>query len=84
MCQHYYVRWFFLYRCKVRFVVHLGCVLFIGIAVYFFLPAEQELPVGEKWAFAAFFAGAIVCMGFSFLYHTLYCHSERVGLVFGK
>ncbi|GAU93702.1 hypothetical protein RvY_05600-2 [Ramazzottius varieornatus] len=62
----------------------IGCILFIGIAVYFFLPAEQEFPAGEKWAFAAFFAGAIVCMGFSFLYHTLYCHSERVGLVFGK
>ncbi|GAV06055.1 hypothetical protein RvY_16094 [Ramazzottius varieornatus] len=64
----------------------IGCVFFIGATVYFFLPvqARPEFSVGDKIAFAAYLAAAIVCLGFSFLYHTLYCHSRRVGLIFGK
>ncbi|OWA54637.1 Adiponectin receptor protein [Hypsibius exemplaris] len=61
----------------------IGCILFIVFAIYFFL-LHEKFPVGEKWAFAAFFTGAIMCLGFSFLFHTVYCHSEKIGRLFGK
>uniref|UniRef100_A0A1I8FM20 Transmembrane protein n=1 Tax=Macrostomum lignano TaxID=282301 RepID=A0A1I8FM20_9PLAT len=39
----------------------------------------------RKVVFAAsFFLGAVLCMGFSFIFHTVYCHSERVGRLFNK
>ena len=34
--------------------------------------------------FAAFFAGAILCLGLSCTYHTVHCHSEFVGKLFSK
>lgn len=38
----------------------------------------------EKLIFGAFFLGAIICLGFSFAFHTLSCHSETVGKLFSK
>ena len=35
--------------------------------------------------FMVFFAGAIVCMGFSFTYHTVNCHQNKfIGQLFVK
>ena len=61
-----------------------GCIAFIGVAAYFLTRPSIEIQWQEKAVFSAFFAGAILCMGFSFLFHTMYCHSERVGKLFNK
>lgn len=62
----------------------LGCLAFIGIATYFLTRPSIEVELQEKLVFAAFFAGAIVCLGMSFAFHTVSCHSEFVGKLFSK
>nr|CAI5839209.1 unnamed protein product [Callosobruchus analis] len=62
----------------------LGCVAFIGIAIYFLMRPVIEIELEEKIVFGAFFAGAIICLGFSFMFHTLNCHSQFVGKLFSK
>jgi len=65
-------------------VLCLGFVAFIVLAVCFFVNPWIEIRWQEVAVFSAFFAGAILCLGFSFLFHTVYCHSEQVGYIFGK
>ncbi|XP_046572458.1 adiponectin receptor protein-like [Haliotis rubra] len=62
----------------------LGMIAFMGIAIYFLSRPSVEIQWQEKAVFSAFFAGAILCMGFSWVFHTVYCHSERVGKFFNK
>lgn len=62
----------------------LGCIMFIGVAAYFLTRPSFEIQFQEKLIFSAFFAGAIICLGFSFAFHTLSCHSEMVGKLFSK
>lgn len=62
----------------------LGCVAFIGIAIYFLMRPHLEIEIEEKVVFGAFFAGAIICLGFSFMFHTVSCHSQFVGKLFSK
>lgn len=62
----------------------LGCVAFIGVACYFLSRPSIEIQLQEKIVFGAFFLGAIICLGFSFAFHTLCCHSETVGKLFSK
>ncbi|XP_066251804.1 adiponectin receptor protein isoform X1 [Euwallacea similis] len=62
----------------------LGCVAFIGIAIYFLMRPHLEIELQEKIVFGAFFAGAIICLGFSFMFHTVNCHSQFVGKLFSK
>ncbi|CAH8543358.1 unnamed protein product [Schistosoma guineensis] len=38
----------------------------------------------EKMVVQVFFTSAILALGFSWLFHTVYCHSERVGKLFNK
>ncbi|XP_017774505.1 PREDICTED: adiponectin receptor protein isoform X2 [Nicrophorus vespilloides] len=62
----------------------LGCVAFIGIAIYFLMRPSIEIEMQEKIVFGAFFAGAIICLGFSFIFHTVNCHSQFIGKLFSK
>lgn len=62
----------------------LGCLMFIGITTYFLTRPSFEVQLQEKLIFSAFFVGAIVCLGFSFAFHTVSCHSEVVGKLFSK
>lgn len=62
----------------------LGCLSFIGIAMYFLTRPSHEIQWQEKVVFATFFAGAIACLGMSFTFHTVHCHSEKVGKLFSK
>ncbi|CAG0923847.1 unnamed protein product, partial [Notodromas monacha] len=62
----------------------LGCLAFIGVATYFLTRPSIEVDMQEKLVFAAFFAGAILCLGMSFAFHTVSCHSEFVGKLFSK
>lgn len=58
--------------------------MFIGAAIYFLIRPTWEVNFEEKMIFSAFFMGAILCLGFSFAFHTLSCHSEVVGKLFSK
>ena len=71
-------------ECFIVLFSFSGCIAFIGVAAYFLTRPSIEIQWQEKAVFSAFFAGAILCMGFSFLFHTMYCHSERVGKLFNK
>ncbi|XP_017058664.1 LOW QUALITY PROTEIN: adiponectin receptor protein [Drosophila ficusphila] len=62
----------------------LGCIAFIGVAAYFISRPSVEIQTQEKIVFGAFFIGAIVCLGFSFAFHTLSCHSVEMGRLFSK
>jgi len=63
----------------------LGVVAFFGLGVYYLTRRLTEIQVQEKIVFSCFFAGAIVCMGLSFLYHTLCCHNNKsIGRLFAK
>ena len=62
----------------------LGCLWFLGIAIYFLVQPSDWIQWQEKVVFATFFLGAILCMGMSFAYHTVSCHSEQVGKLFSK
>ncbi|KAH9286083.1 Adiponectin receptor protein [Echinococcus granulosus] len=56
----------------------LGCVLFITIWTFFVVFAPESIQWQDKLVFSAFFLGAVVCLGFSCIFHTLSCHSLKV------
>ena len=67
----------------------IGFVAFICVMFYMFLrpiTTSNPFPKGwqEKLVFGAFFAGAILCLGFSWVFHTVYCHSCKVSKVFSR
>lgn len=63
----------------------LGVVAFLGLASYFITRPVTEIEMQEKIVFMSFFAGAIVCMGLSFTYHTVCCHQNKfIGKLFAK
>ncbi|GMS96093.1 hypothetical protein PENTCL1PPCAC_18268 [Pristionchus entomophagus] len=61
-----------------------GCVLFVGVALWFLLRPSLLVPWQEKLVFSAFFFGAVCCLGLSFAFHTVQCHSPQVGSLFSK
>jgi len=72
---------------KINYVIYaffLGFIAFIAVAAYFLSRPSIEVQWQEKAVFSAFFAGAILCMGFSWIFHTVYCHSEKIGRLFNK
>jgi len=62
----------------------LGCILFSGFAFYFLTRPHTEVHWKEKLVLTPFFVGAIACLALSFTFHTVGCHSERVGKFFNK
>lgn len=62
----------------------IGCIGFICIATYFLINPNVDIPLQDKLVFGIFFLGAIICLGFSFAFHTVCCHSEFVSLLFSK
>lgn len=58
----------------------LGFFIFSVLAIlYYFL---QTAPLYEKLTLFPFFLGSILCLGFSFAFHTFYCHSPSMVRVF--
>lgn len=62
----------------------LGMIAFVGITAYFLSRPTMEIQWQEKAIFSAFFIGAIMCLGFSWVFHTVYNHSQRIGKLFNK
>ncbi|KAH7721894.1 adipor-like receptor [Aphelenchoides avenae] len=61
-----------------------GCVAFFVIAVWHLTRPDTHIQFQEKLVFSFFFIGAIICLGFSFAFHTLSCHSAHVLKIFCK
>ncbi|CAB1353895.1 unnamed protein product [Coregonus sp. 'balchen'] len=63
-----------------------GLILFICLGTYTILRPNMYFmaPLQEKVVFGMFFLGAVLCLSFSWLFHTVYCHSEKVSRTFSK
>ncbi|CAF4010309.1 unnamed protein product [Adineta steineri] len=69
----------------VNIWTHLvGTLIFVIIFFYLVTRPSSEVPIEKKITFGLFFLGAITCLLFSTLYHTLSCHSQKVSKVFSK
>ena len=62
----------------VMFCVLALCVYVFGMSKISLLPWHEQLIIG------AFFLGAIMCLSFSFLFHTVSNHSEDVAHLFSR
>ncbi|GAA6090017.1 adiponectin receptor protein 1b [Tachysurus ichikawai] len=64
----------------------LGLILFICLGTLTMLRPNVSFmaPLQEKVVFGMFFLGAVLCLCFSWLFHTVYCHSEKVSRTFSK
>lgn len=67
----------------------IGFIIFICITSYMLLrPITAYTPFPKDWQekliFGCFFAGAILCLGISWVFHTVYCHSKVVSKIFRR
>ena len=67
----------------------LGFIAFVFVALCFYIrPLSVGMPfpkdLKEKFVFGAFFGGALFCLAFSTLYHTMGCHSYKVSNIFSR
>lgn len=62
----------------------IGFIGFLVLSVSFLVRPGLDLHWQEKMVVQVFFVSAILALGFSWLFHTVYCHSERVGKIFNK
>ncbi|XP_050812266.1 adiponectin receptor protein 1 isoform X1 [Gopherus flavomarginatus] len=64
----------------------LGFVMFLFLGILTMLRPNMYFmaPLQEKVVFGIFFLGAVLCLSFSWLFHTVYCHSEKVSRTFSK
>ncbi|CAO4369265.1 unnamed protein product [Caenorhabditis nigoni] len=61
-----------------------GCVAFFGIGLWFLTRPHDQMQWIEKLIYSAFFLGAVICLGMSFLFHTVACHSIEMSKLFSK
>ncbi|OZC10564.1 hypothetical protein X798_02313 [Onchocerca flexuosa] len=61
-----------------------GCVAFIGAAAWFLTRPSTLVQLEDKIVFGTYFIGAVACLGLSFAFHTVQCHSHGVGKLFNK
>ncbi|VDK28416.1 unnamed protein product [Gongylonema pulchrum] len=61
-----------------------GCIAFIGAAVWFLTRPSTLVQYEDKIVFGTYFVGAVACLGLSFAFHTVQCHSVGVGKLFSK
>uniref|UniRef100_A0A8C5P3J5 Adiponectin receptor protein 1 pseudogene n=1 Tax=Jaculus jaculus TaxID=51337 RepID=A0A8C5P3J5_JACJA len=64
----------------------LGFVLFLCLGILTMLQTNMYFiaPLQEKVVFGMFFLGTVLCLSFSWLFHTVYCHSEKISRTFSK
>lgn len=77
---------FSLHSETVNIWTHLiGSLILVGITFWFFVrPSNVPYTWQKVVVFLAFFISAVACMTFSWLYHTLYCHSVQMSKLFSK
>lgn len=73
-------------RAPCPLLVPPGFVLFLFLGILTMLRPNMYFmaPLQEKVVFGMFFLGAVLCLSFSWLFHTVYCHSEKVSRTFSK
>ncbi|XP_071964890.1 adiponectin receptor protein-like isoform X2 [Antedon mediterranea] len=63
----------------------LGCLAFFSLMIYYLVTSIlADIKWQEITVYVAFFISAIVCMGFSWIFHTCYCHSLEAAKLFSK
>ena len=66
-------------------LIFAGFIAFVILMIYFLVASIIDQ---EKWekivVYMAFFTGAVLCMFFSWVFHTVYCHSSKTSLLFSK
>ncbi|KAF0990107.1 hypothetical protein HZS_2843, partial [Henneguya salminicola] len=70
----------------------IGLILLLSVMIYIFArpsitkDGSPFYPSGYKeiLCYTAFFLGGSLCLMFSTLFHTLCCHSQRIGIIFAK
>ena len=67
----------------------LGLLSFVIIAIVFYIKpfcdqCSSDILILDKFIFIFFFLGAITCLSFSMMFHTVLCHSESVHKIFNK
>ncbi|XP_029466533.1 adiponectin receptor protein 2-like isoform X1 [Rhinatrema bivittatum] len=64
----------------------IGCLFFLilGIAYMFSPNLNYVASLQDKMVLGVFFLGAALCMCFSWLFHTFYCHSQQVALILSR
>ncbi|WAR24967.1 ADRL-like protein [Mya arenaria] len=62
----------------------LGMLAFICIATYTLSSRYIDWMWQDITVHSVFFGGAIICLTFSWLFHTVFCHSESVNKLFSK
>jgi len=62
----------------------LGWLGFLAILVVVMSQPIDHLPLQDKLIIMCFFVGTVLCLGFSWLFHTVFCHSQKVGKIFNK
>ena len=67
----------------------LGVLGFVILTIVFYIKpfcvqCTDKVAFIDKFIFIFFFVGAITCLGFSMIFHTVLCHSEKVYKIFSK
>lgn len=67
----------------------LGFICFVIITIIFYVKpfcdyCSSDILLQDKLIFLFFLIGAIICLLFSAMFHTFYCHSEHVYKIFSK
>ncbi|KAI3414185.1 Paqr-1p [Globodera pallida] len=62
----------------------IGCLVFFFMALWFLTRPNAHIQFQEKLVFSSFFLGAILCLGLSFTFHTVSCHSKPVVRIFSR
>lgn len=62
----------------------LGMIAFISIAAYTLSSRYIDWMWQDITVHSIFFGGAILCLTFSWVFHTVFCHSENVNRLFSK
>lgn len=67
----------------------IGFIAFVCITSYMLVrPVTEAYPFPGDWreklVFSCFFVGAILCLGVSWIFHTVYCHSKTISKIFRR
>ncbi|KAL3316985.1 Adiponectin receptor protein 1 [Cichlidogyrus casuarinus] len=62
----------------------IGFVIFLVLSFWFILQPNMNLEPWELLVVSIFFLSALLSLGFSWVFHTVYCHSEGVKKFFNK
>lgn len=75
---------FIILNLIVALFIQLGCFSFTVILIFVLSQPSSLLQWQDKLVYSVFIVGAVCCLGFSCLFHTISCHSEHVAKIMNK